>query len=334
MAEATFDTTHAFASSAEEAQAVSALLASSAPDAPPFWESGEHIRVPVGDAEIRVIHCMPGGAEARSGARAVRPVVLVPGFGVIPEGFQDFYRAIHGRAEFFYVESREKASSRLDRRADMSVPRMARDLSLVLEGIGLGQGRDFILAAVCWGATIVLEGLREGLLNAPTILACDPMHALWFPRWLLRWVTPLVPVPVVTALRPLVFRAMLGDMREPVQKQRVRDFVYRADVRKWKRAAEAARDVELMGRLEDVRQEVFVLNGTADKVHDPRVYPLIARAMPRGRFLYMGTGEENRERLFGTAALEFARVASRDGLPPALAPFEKDTGSVLRPERA
>jgi pimeloyl-ACP methyl ester carboxylesterase len=321
MAEAVLDTRRVFASTAEDSQAVGALLASAAADAPPFWESGELIRVRVGDAEVRVIHC--GAAEP-----ALRPIVLVPGFGVIPEGFQDFYASVHGQAELYYVETREKASSRLDRHADMSVARMARDLAEVLAALGLGPGRDFVLAAVCWGATIVLEGMRTGVVRAPTVLACDPMHALWFPRWLLRWVSPLLPVSAVTALRPLVFKAMLGDMKEPVQKRRARAFVYGADVGKWKRAAEAARDLELMGTLDGVQDEVFVLNGTADKVHDPSAYPLVAREMPRGRFLYMGTGEENREKLFGAAAREFARVRSCDGLPPVLARFEKQVCEI------
>jgi len=247
----------------------------------------------------------------------------VPGFGVVPEGFQEFYRAVHGRADFFYVETREKASSRLSHHADMSIHRMARDLAEVLPAIGLGDGADFVLTAVCWGATIALEGLMAGNLHVPTLMACDPMHALYFPRWFLRWVSPVLPLPVVRAMRPLVFAAMLGDMREPVQKQRARDFVYSADVAKWKRAAEAARDVELCGRLHAVAEEVFVLNGTADKVHDPALYPLLAAEMPRGRFLFMETQEHLRERLFGTAALAFSRVRAGDGLPAALTPFER-----------
>jgi hypothetical protein len=37
----------------------------------------------------------------------------------------------------------------------------------------------------------------------------------------------------------------------------------------------------------------------------------------------MPTEENNRERLFGVAALEFARVSEAEGLPPSLKRFEK-----------
>jgi hypothetical protein len=229
---------------------------------------------------------------------------------------------VHGKADYYHIETREKSSSRLrGRRPDMSVPAWVRDLRRALDFLGL-TGRDFVLVAACWGATVVLEGMISGALDAPTVLLADPMHTLWFPRWLLRWVSPVLPAAAGTLLRPLLFKALLGDMREPVQKARVRAFVYGADVRKWKRSAEAARDVELLGRLGAVGREVFVLNGTADKIHDPRYYPLMARELPRGRFLYMSAGEDQRERLFGTAAREFARVPA-GGLPPSLTRFEK-----------
>jgi hypothetical protein len=66
-----------------------------------------------------------------------------------------------------------------------------------------------------------------------------------------------------------------------------------------------------------------VVNGTADKVHDQRHYPRIARELPGGRFLYVPVDEAHRERMFAAVALEFARRSSADGLPASLAGFEK-----------
>ena len=129
--------------------------------------------------------------------------------------------------------------------------------------------------------------------------------------------------PVLLALRPFVARSMLGDMQEPTQKQRAWAFVYGADPWKWKNTAEAARDFELYGRLSGMGREVFVLNGTKDKIHDQRHYLRIAMEMPRGRFISMQTNERHRERLFGIVALEFARVSAGEGLPASLARFER-----------
>lgn len=49
----------------------------------------------------------------------------------------------------------------------------------------------------------------------------------------------------------------------------------------------AAREFELFGRLHAAGRELFVINGTSDKVHDRSHYPRIARELPGGRFLYL-----------------------------------------------
>ena len=304
----------------QQAAAVQAMLHRLERSAPDLWDPaiGEHRMIPVDGAEIRVIHIRPGQS------RGARPVVFVPGWGVVPQGFQEFYAALDGGPELYYLETREKPSSRiLDRRTDMSVSRSARDIGAALSAMGLAGDRDFVLVGSCWGASIILQGLIEGTLEAPTIVAIDPMHALWFPKWVLRYVAPLLPVFVTNLLKPFLRRAMIGDMKEKNQKARIERFIDEADTWKWKKSAEAARDFELFGSLARIEREIFVFNGTTDKVHDQRDYPRIARELPRGRFLYLEADEGERERLMAIACLEFARVPAAQGLPPALLPFEK-----------
>jgi hypothetical protein len=299
---------------------VEELLGEDGQAAPEMWAPGvcRQVYVPVPGAELRVYHSRPASPSAR------RPIVLVPGWGTIPEGFQAFYQGVHGQAELYYLETREKNSSRiLGRRAELSVLRSARDIQLALQALGLAGTRDFVLLGACWGASMILEGLLAGELDAPTILLADPMHTLWFPKWLLRWVSPLLPSGAVRLLRPILRQALLGDMKESAQKKRTFAFVNSADIWKWKKSAEAAREFELFGRLHSVRRELFVLNGTADKVHDQTHYPRIARELPGGRFLFVPVEESRRERMFAAVALEFARQSTADGLPKALAAFEK-----------
>lgn len=297
--------------------AVKKLLGGADPKAPPLGKSGDTLWIPVEGAELRVIHVKPA-------RRAARPIVFVPGWGTTTESFEDYFAAVHGRAELYYVETREKSSSRIiDRRTPMSPEQSSRDVARVLESLGFAGRRDFLLAGTCWGSTLLLVGMIGGWIKAPTTLLGDPAHTLWFPKWLLRYVSPLLPLASLHLLRPILARRLLGDVQEPTMKRRAMSFVYSADFWKWKRSAEAAQDLELFGSLGDVRQEVFILNGTRDKVHDPIDYPRMAAEMPGGRFLFMPADENRREMLFGTAALEFARVRAAEGLPKSLARFER-----------
>jgi len=79
---------------------------------------------------------------------------------------------------------------------------------------------------------------------------------------------PLVPAFVAGLIRPLFMRAFIGDMEEPRRKSRASELVRNADPWKWKKAARAARDFELQGTISGIPNEVFVLNGTRDGIHD------------------------------------------------------------------
>lgn len=305
---------------------VEAFLGPAPRNVPDFWEPGvgEIRYVPVPGAEIRVIRVRSDHPRVRPGRPdALRPVVLVPGWGTNPEGFREFYGPLHGSAEFLFIETREKNSSRISgRRPDMSPARSALDIRAALDASGL-TGQDYVLAGTCWGSALILEGMIRGILDPPTALLADPMHTLWFNKTFLRRVSPWIPAAAIRAVRPLLRQALVGDLKEGAQKQRTFEFIDGADVWKWKKSAEAAWDFELFGRLGAVRREVFVLNGTGDKVHDPRNYSRVAAELPAGRFLRMPLDESLRERMFGTVALEFARSRAEDGLPAGLAEFER-----------
>ncbi len=216
----------------EQLAAVEAMVQSAAREQVQYWKLPrcEEIFIPVEDADIRVFHIRPERPAAK------RPLVFIPGWGVIPEGFAEFYGVIHEQADFYYIETREKGSSRIhSKRADMSVSQSARDIQAALDSLGLSRLDDFVLAGTCWGSATVLQGLIEGSLDAPTVVAIDPMHSLWFPKWLLRYVSPIIPISAVNLLKPILRNALIGDMKEIAQKKRVDAFIDAADNWKWKK---------------------------------------------------------------------------------------------------
>lgn len=276
--------------------------------------------IPVEGAEIRLLHSRPQSA-VETHSRPTRPILFVPGWGAVPEEFQEFYELLHNEVELYYLETREKHTSALrEKKTDMSVSQCARDIGTVIRLLRL-QERDFVLMGSCWGASIILQGLQDGSVRAPTILVVDPMQRLWFPRWLLRFFFRWTPDLVVTLLKPLIAWLKLLGMKEPRQRQRAEQFIRAADIGKWRRAAVAARNFHLAGILEGIRQEVFVLNCSDDAIHDQRYYPVLTSRLPRGRFLSLQVDERHRERMFGLAGREFARATAEDGVPVSLRQF-------------
>ena len=281
-------------------------------------EFTKEIYVPVDGGEIRVLHVTPKNPKNK------RKVIFLPGWGVIPAGFWDLYEVLYDSIEFYYPETREKGTSRLKslRKADMSIEQSAKDIQEVISFLGM-KDSDFIIASPCWGATIILVGLLEKTFDAPTIITFDPMHKLWFNRFLLD-IAPIVPGFVANWLKPFFKWLLFRNMKEKVQKKRSEDFVDNADARKWKKAAYQARKLNLYDKVHAIDREILVFNGTTDKVHDQIEYPKIAREMPKGRFFFMNTHESNRGRLMGTVVREFALADAKTNIPPSLSEFEKD----------
>ena len=289
---------------------------------PKFWEQDGETRkifyVPVDDGVIRVIHINPKNKISR------RPLVFVPGWGVIPKGFKDFYEVLHEKVEFYYIETREKKSSRIKKfKAKFTMNQKAKDVGDALKYLGLSDNRDFVLMGPCWGGAVILQGLMDKSIEAPTIVTVDPMHRLWYPQWMLNYIAPILPIWFIVLIKPLLKWLRLRKMTEKVQRQRAEDFIKEAVMWKWKKAAFQARHFELFGNLSKIDEEVFVFNATNDLIHDKRNYPKITRELQNGRFIYLETDESNRERMMGILGREFTKVSSIEGIPSIFTEFEK-----------
>ncbi len=290
------------------------------PGVPNFWEGDlcEQIRIPVQDGEILVYHYDPKNKISK------RPLVFIPGWGVNPGGFQDLFIAIYKRVEMYYIETREKKSSKIRfLGSKFTMQQKTRDVFDALTHLDL-DGTDYILMGCCWGAAVIMQGLIDDkLTKAPTVVTFDPMHRIWFSKFALKWITPLIPTFMFTILKPIIKWAKLHNMQEPTQKKRANAFIADAVMWKWKRAAQQVNDFELFGHLSGVQKEVFVINGTSDLIHDQRDYPRIASELSNSRFLFMGTDESNRELLMGVVAEEFTKIFQDEALPHFLQPYEK-----------
>jgi len=186
------------------------------------------------------------------------------------------------------------------------------------------EGKRPIVFIPGWGTSIIIHGLRRGIFSAPSLAVLDPMNEIWFSKWVIRYIVPLTPVWFWGMIKTLLKHVLLFGMKEKVQKARTGLFIDGAETWKWVSAGRATVDFHLPGDLEAVKDEVWVFNGSGDRIHDQRLYPHIAKHIPRGRFFYMKTQESDREKLMGYIALELSRVTGDRGIPPSLAGCEKN----------
>ncbi len=284
---------------------------------PNFWEyeKREEIWVPTDDGagEIRVIHTKPDNPISK------RPIMLLPGWAVPPITFQDYYRVMHEKYELYYLETREKSSSRMKRFANFRMPQKAKDIGTAIKYLGL-EGADFILAGTCWGSAMIIQGLIDKTVTAPTVVVLDPMHYFAFSR-IVTFFGPIIPVPLLAAMKPILKRKRVGEMKEKRQLERVNEVLDDATYWKWKRTGWQVRDFEMYGNLHKIDQEVIVVNATADYIHQTIDYPNVAHQISKGRFLQLEATEDMREYIFGAITAEFAKV-TKDEFPESMKAFE------------
>jgi hypothetical protein len=299
-------------------QATSELLSKAVQDdVPRFWEyeKRETIWVPTddGDGEIRAFHIKPDNPISK------RPILLVPGWAVPPITFEDFYKVMHNKYELYYVETREKSSSRMKRFANFRMPQKAKDIGTAIKYFGL-EGTDFILAGTCWGSAMIIQGLMDKTVDAPTIVLLDPMHYFAFSR-VITFIAPIIPIPILRLLKPILKKQRLEGMKEKRQLERVEAVLDDIVFWKWKRTGWQSRNFEMFGNLHKIDKEVIVVNATADYIHQTVNYPNVAHQIPKGRFLRLETTEDKREYIFGAITAEFAKV-SKDEFPESMKQFE------------
>ncbi|NHJ85258.1 MAG: hypothetical protein FK734_07335, partial [Asgard group archaeon] len=90
--------------------------------------ANEVLYIPVENGEVKVFHIKPENPTTK------RPILFMPGWGNTTINFIDVYEILYNRAEFYYFETREKGSSKLNRwKANMTLSQKAKDLVKVIK---------------------------------------------------------------------------------------------------------------------------------------------------------------------------------------------------------
>jgi pimeloyl-ACP methyl ester carboxylesterase len=136
----------------------------------------QSLRVAVDEAELRVLHLRAD--EPRSSGK---PVVFVPGWASTLSTWSVVLDELATR-DVYYLESREKASSRILSRSRSTPQSYARDLMGAVEALGLAD-HEFHLIGGSTGSNTILLAVNQGLLKPASICISGPHIKIPLPRW-------------------------------------------------------------------------------------------------------------------------------------------------------
>lgn len=209
------------------------------------------------------------------------PVVFIPGWTSVMDGWAPLLGAWVAQREIHYIETREKVSAEIERpirKEDFTMERHVADIAAVVGHLGLDG--EVLWFGSSLGATVILEGLRSGELQGRGGFLLSPNTAFRFSLWM----RPLIAMP--WWLYPPLIRVAIvylkWRLKEPGQYIRYRRTLRNAHIRRLKRSVGANRCYALSMELADLIQPVAICVAASDTLHTEDDAHRIAKALPNG----------------------------------------------------
>jgi pimeloyl-ACP methyl ester carboxylesterase len=231
--------------------------------------------------ELRVLRWSPLADSA------LDPLVFVPGWVSVVEGWRPLLEELIPRRPVVYIETREKRSARIDSRkmrpSEFAIPRLARDL------IEIAATLDFNVDQALWfgssmGSNAIIEALKHDRLPARAAFLVGPNAEFAIP-W---WGKPLLysPSALYHVIRPFLLwyirRFRVDSEAEPEQMARYVRTLNAADPLRLKLSARGVVGYTVWGDLETIGAPVAIAYAPTDTLHSEGEVKAILERMPGG----------------------------------------------------
>lgn len=170
-----------------------------------------------------------------------------------------------------YVETREKATSRITGKADYGVEAVAHDIVRIVSHFGL-RGGEYLILGSSLGATAAIDALRL-LPGQPRCLALVGANARFRVPWWGRILVTLFPPRLYLIIKPFIKWYLLHFRLDPehglIQHQKYSQNLDAADPWKLRKACLALAGYQIWEHLPQVKVPTLVFGASKDTLHEP-----------------------------------------------------------------
>ncbi|NPE07209.1 MAG: hypothetical protein GNW80_02915 [Asgard group archaeon] len=255
----------------------------------PFEQSAKEQMVTTSDGcEIRVLSF----TDVKNPREDIT-VFFVPGmFSIFPR-WEPVVQELNENYPVYYVESREKITSKLVKKAKFDIPRHAMDLADVEKALGLDKKKYITISSSLAGASVLENHAQKTMTPLGSILV-SPGVEFHFPRWVL-FVLRIVPPFVIQMLKPLI-SWLVGDVRvdkknEPEQSAQYKRSLKEADPRKMRKNILSIAHYNGWDILPKIKDRLILIGATLDTVHESDFAHNVAKALTNCSFIDLGTNK-------------------------------------------
>jgi len=215
------------------------------------------------------------------------PVVFVPGWGSVFEGWRPLIEEWARHRRIVYIETREKGSSKIEghmSKKDFTVDRMSSDIASVLKSLGIeSEGVDWFSSSL--GSTLLIDAFQKGVLTGRTSILLAPNPDFVFPIW----ARVLMKMPLPRWTHPRLMRVAIWavdrKVKEEGQRVRYRRTLLSQDLGKMLLSARYLMGYSLPNDLSSIDVPCAIITASSDKLHGMEKVLSIVERIPGAQMI-------------------------------------------------
>ena len=234
---------------------------------------------------VRIITFTPGEKNNNPA------IVFVAGWISLIKGWQIVLREMTKDFKIYYIETREKISSIVNRKEQYSLESIGRDMVTLISHFNVDE-KKYILFGSSLGATAILDCCQYLEKNPLCLVLIGPNAVFTIPKWSIP-VIFMFPPRLYLFLKPIIkwylktfYLDVESDYAQYAKYCRALDA---ADPWKLKKAALPLSKYEVWNLLEDIKYPTLIIGASKDVMHIPENLHIMTEMMINATYLDLET---------------------------------------------
>jgi hypothetical protein len=237
-------------------------------------------------------------------------IMFIPGLLTIFPRWEKVVKELNEYFSVHYIESREKKTSKLVRKATMKVEEMSIDLDFIEKAIGLDKSK-YITISSSMGGSMIIENLAFKRITPIGSILISPGVEIIFPK-LAPLLLRILPPFAIKMIKPLIKRGIkkraADAEKEPVQAAAYIRSIEEADVRKMRKCiiknANRYNGWDLLTKIND---RIILIGASTDKSHSSDFSAKVAKSLSNCTYIDLGTNRAAHDTPLVELTLKFAQ---------------------------
>lgn len=236
---------------------------------------------------LRIISFTPPSASNE-------PVLILSGLAGQIISFREIIRKLSEDTEVFYIETRDKNSSRITGKVQFDIETQGKDVDVIVRELKL-LDQEYALLGYSIGATIAVDCYRFLSIKPKFITLLEPNATFDYPKWALY---AMRHAPVIGRLPLKIAKWYIGHFMIDREED---NFMYEisantldhADIRKLRQTALGIAPYEIWNILESVKCPTLLVGASKDKFHKHSDVVQMIKMMPNCHYEDLETNKRS-----------------------------------------